>query len=47
VLSAPYGFPEGIAIVFVVLLHLWRNNTLISIAGGTIVYMGLVQCIFK
>ena len=30
----------------VVLLHLWKRNTLLSIAGGTALYMLLVQVIF-
>ena len=42
----PYGLPELIAIAFLVLLHLWRKNVLLSIAGGTIVYMLLVQYVF-
>ena len=40
------GIPESISIVFVVLLHLWKRQILISIAGGTILYMLLVQFIF-
>lgn len=40
------GIPEAISIVFVVLLHLWKRQMLISIAGGTILYMLLVQFIF-
>lgn len=40
------GIPEAISIVFVVLLHLWKRQMLISIAGGTILYMFLVQFIF-
>ena len=28
------------------LLHRWKNNVLLSIAGGTAVYMLLVQVIF-
>lgn len=46
VLSAPYGIPEGIAIGCIMVVHLWKNNTLLSIAGGTIIYMVLVQFIF-
>lgn len=42
-----FGLPEGIAILSIVGLHHWKNNTLFSIAGGTIVYMILVQTIFK
>lgn len=43
VLSAAYGLPELFAAIAVAALHLWRRNTLISIAGGTAVYMLLVQ----
>ena len=44
--SAPFGVPELIACVLTGLLHVWRRNTLISIAGGTIIYMILVQMVF-
>lgn len=44
--AAPYGLPEFIACVAVVLLHLWKRNTLISIVGGTVCYMILVQVVF-
>ncbi len=42
----PHGLPELIAILTVVLLHIWRRNTLLSILGGTVVYMLLVQLFF-
>ena len=42
----PHGIPEVIALTAVVLLHLWRRNSLISIFGGTAIYMLLVQVIF-
>ena len=45
-LAAPFGLPELIGVVAVVLLHLWRRNTLISIAGGTALYMLMIQFIF-
>jgi branched-subunit amino acid transport protein AzlD len=45
-ISAPYGFPELIAAAAVIALHLWRRNTLLSIAVGTVVYMVLVQAVF-
>jgi branched-subunit amino acid transport protein AzlD len=41
-----YGLPELIAISVTVLLHLWKRKMLISIAGGTICYMLLIQLIF-
>lgn len=41
------GFlPQLIAVGVTVLLHLWRRNTLISVLGGTAVYMVLVQFVF-
>lgn len=45
-LSYPFGLPELIAVAGVVALHLWRRNTLLSIAGGTLFYMALVQLVF-
>ena len=41
--SSPYGLPEAIANVAILILHLWKNNTLLSIGAGTIIYMLLVQ----
>ena len=41
-----YGLPELFSLVLVVLLHLWRRQMLLSIAGGTICYMLLVQFVF-
>lgn len=35
-----------ITIAMVVLLHLWKRQMLLSIAGGTVVYMLLVQLVF-
>lgn len=44
--AAPFGLPELIACGIVVLLHLWKRSTLISIVGGTVCYMVLVQAVF-
>ena len=44
--SAPYGIPEAIGCMTVAALHVWKRNTLLSIGGGTIVYMLLVQFVF-
>ena len=46
VLTGSHGLPELIAILAVVLLHVWKRQMLLSIAGGTILYMFLVQVIF-
>lgn len=45
-IAAPHGIPELLAIVTVVCLHLWKKNTLLSIFGGTVFYMALVQVVF-
>lgn len=45
-MAGSHGLPEAIAIGFVVLLHLWKRQMLLSIAGGTICYMLLVQLVF-
>ena len=47
VFTAWHGLPELIAILFIVALHTWKKNTLLSIAGGTILYMILVQNFFR
>lgn len=45
--SASHGIPEFLASAVVVGLYLWKKNTLLSIAAGTIIYMVLVQVVFK
>ena len=44
--SGSHGLPELIAILAVVGLQKWRGQMLLSVAGGTIAYMLLVQFIF-
>lgn len=46
IFTGSHGLPELIAIAVVVLLHLWKKQMLLSIAGGTVVYMLLVQLVF-
>lgn len=46
VLEFPYALPEIIASAVVVVLYLWRKNTLLSIGLGTVLYMFLVQVVF-
>ncbi len=45
-LAGSHGIPELIGIAVVVGLHLWKRQMLLSIAGGTICYMLLVQTVF-
>lgn len=43
--SSGRGLPEGLAILTILLLHYWKENTLLSIGAGTFVYMFLVQSV--
>ena len=45
-LTAPFGIPELLGCVVVALLHVWKRSTLLSIGGGTAVYMLLVNFVF-
>ncbi|MDO5405900.1 MAG: branched-chain amino acid transporter permease [Eubacteriales bacterium] len=47
ILTGSHGLPELIAIAATITLHLWKRQMLISIAGGTICYMVLIQTIFS
>lgn len=42
----PFGIPEAIGVVTVAILHIWKRNNLISIIGGTAIYMIAIQFIF-
>lgn len=44
--AAPYGLAEVLGIGVTILLHFWKRKMLLSIAGGTVCYMLLVQFIF-
>jgi branched-subunit amino acid transport protein AzlD len=46
IFTGAHGLPELIAIGVVVALHLWKRQMLLSIAGGTVCYMLLVQFVF-
>ena len=43
VTTVPWGLPEAVSLAVVVALHLWKRNALLSIAGGTALYMVLEQ----
>ena len=45
-LSPPHGIPEAIGVAVAAALHIWKRNTLLSIAASTAVYMLLVQLVF-
>ena len=42
----PFGIPELLSCAVVILLHIWKRNTLLSIGAGTVCYMLLVQLVF-
>jgi len=44
--TPPFGLSELLACGVVAGLHVWRGNALVSIFGGTVVYMLLVQFAF-
>ena len=44
--SGNHGIPEVVSIVLVIVLHMWKRQMLLSIAGGTICYMLLLQFVF-
>ena len=45
-LSGNHALPELIGILVTLALHLWKRQMLLSIAGGTVCYMLLVQFVF-
>ena len=45
--SGTHGLPELLCVTVCALLHLWKRNELLSIFGSTILYMVLVQVVFK
>ena len=40
------GIPELLSVALVIALHLWKRQMLLSIAGGTLCYMLLIQLVF-
>lgn len=46
IFAGTHGIPELIAICAVAALHAWKRQMLLSIAGGTVCYMLLVQFVF-
>ncbi len=46
ILTGSHGIPEASACILVVILHVWKRNTLISITAGTLIYMLMIQFLF-
>ncbi|WP_076459713.1 branched-chain amino acid transporter permease [Limosilactobacillus caccae] len=45
-ISSPHGLPEIIAGLFTVGIHVWRRSMFLSLIGGTICYILLVNFVF-
>ena len=45
-LTPSHGLPEIIAVASVIVLHIWKKNTLLSVGVSTVIYMLLVQNVF-
>lgn len=46
ILTGSHGLPELLGILITAGLHFWKRQMLLSIAGGTVCYMLLIQFIF-
>ncbi|WP_443091397.1 branched-chain amino acid transporter permease [Basfia succiniciproducens] len=46
IFSGFHGFPEFLAGLITLALHLWKKNMFLSMAVGTWLYMFLVQAVF-
>lgn len=44
--EASLFLPQLICVAVTALLHLWKSNTMLSVVGGTALYMILVQAVF-
>ena len=45
VLSYPFAIPEVLGLLVTTVVYLWKKNTLLSIALGTVFYMFLIQVV--
>ena len=46
ILTGSHGIPEALGMGLTTILHLWKRQMLLSMAGGTVFYMFLVQYVF-
>ena len=46
IFTGNHAIPELLCVGVTIALHLWKRQMLLSIAGGTLCYMALVQFIF-
>ncbi len=45
ILTTPYGIPELLAGISVVVMQIWKRNAVFSILLGTVIYMILIRII--
>ena len=45
-ISGSYAIPEIVALAAVAITYIWKKNTILSVATGTLLYMILVQAVF-
>ena len=45
-MESPFGIPEIISCLLVVVLQKWKRSSLVSILAGTICYMVLIRVLF-
>lgn len=45
-LAGSHGIPELVCCAVTAGLHVWKRNSLLSIGGGTVLYMLLIQLVF-
>lgn len=43
IMQGSHGIPEAVSVIITICLHLWKRQMLLSIAGGTVTYMLLIQ----
>ena len=46
IMTGTHGLPELLACIAVIILHVWKRNTLLSIMIGTALYMFMIQVVF-
>ena len=44
--ASPYGLPEALCCLLVLILQQWKKSAILSIGAGTVLYMALVQLVF-
>lgn len=43
--STPFGIPHLVALLFTIIVHFWKSNSMLSIFGGTALFMILSRVI--